>query len=715
MGNTAELKNFVTPPEPDANWASLTLQPSFFLSDIAYVEIVELWILRVLVRMGAYKNMLLLTGVCGDPVFAAVGLDAILDMEREGEYEQKKSLKLLAERHAEVERKGVRVPLGRPLETNLAWLSDRLGLNDVEVAILRCVVLLNECAHLDAALDFIGNFSLRTITRTFAVVLNVPEDRIAKALAVDAALATSGLITLDKRYQETFQGRVQFLSRLSDQMFITHADPMHILHELVVPGQTAKLGANDYGHVADDLALLSRYLERSKGKKGVNFLIYGPPGTGKTEFVRMIAARLARPLFEVATQHNGRFPLAGDKRLLAFRFAQQMLHQDHETLILFDEIEDVFCNANDDASNVSAAKGMKAWMNQLLESNAVPTFWLSNSIDAIDDALTRRFDYVLRLDSPPRRVRASIVSHYFENIPVSERWIKHVSEHDELAPAVVERAAKVAASLDGMPAADIERVAARIISGTLEAMSLPPIPKFSGEAATEYRLECINTDPPIDTLPERLATSGRGRLCLYGPPGTGKTALGRYLADAIGQRLIVKRASDLLSPYVGVAEKKMARMFAEASEERAVLLLDEADSFLQDRSRASRSWEISQVNEMLCQMEQFEGIFIASTNFMTSLDSATLRRFDLKIRFDWLKPDQAEQLFGDALLQLGLPAAPSVTAQVRALDRLTPGDFANVLRQSALRVIDSATTLYHCLQSEVAAKPGASQLGRIGF
>ena len=76
----------------------------------------------------------------------------------------------------------------------------------------------------------------------------------------------------------------------------------------------------------------------------------------------------------------------------------------------------------------------------------------------------------------------------------------------------------------------------------------------------------------------------------------------------------------------------------------AILLIDEVDSFLQDRRNAERSWELSGVNEMLTQMESYQGIFIASTNLMSSVDSAALRRFDLKVSFDYLNGEQAWQL-----------------------------------------------------------------------
>ena len=159
----------------------------------------------------------------------------------------------------------------------------------------------------------------------------------------------------------------------------------------------------------------------------------------------------------------------------------------------------------------------------------------------------------------------------------------------------------------------------------------------------------------------------------------------------------------------------MAEMFSEASDDEAILLLDEADSFLQDRGKANQSWEITQVNEMLTQMESFEGIFIASTNFMESLDSATLRRFDLKVRFDWLKPEQIGLLLGDLIQCMQLDSSPEVIDAITRIDCLTPGDFSNVQRQSMLRPFRSIEEVQHALIAEVNAKPQGKQLGRIGF
>ena len=112
-----------------------------------------------------------------------------------------------------------------------------------------------------------------------------------------------------------------------------------------------------------------------------------------------------------------------------------------------------------------------------------------------------------------------------------------------------------------------------------------------------------DTDPVA--LADRLAASGERRfsLCLQGPPGTGKSAFVRYLAERISLETMQKRASDLMSMWVGGTEQNIAAAFAEARDTGAFLVFDEADSLLADRRFAHRSWEISQVNEMLTWME----------------------------------------------------------------------------------------------------------------
>ena len=165
-------------------------------------------------------------------------------------------------------------------------------------------------------------------------------------------------------------------------------------------------------------------------------------------------------------------------------------------------------------------------------------------------------------------------------------------------------------------------------------------------------------------------------LLFYGPPGTGKSELARYIAERLDRELIVKRASDLLNAYVGATEQLIRRAFEEAEREEAVLVLDEADTFLFSRDRAVRSWEISFTNEFLTQMERYRGILICTTNRMDDLDQASIRRFNHKIRFDYLTPE-GNRIFYERFLRslIKTDLSGEDIRSLQGLSHLAPGDF----------------------------------------
>ena len=147
-----------------------------------------------------------------------------------------------------------------------------------------------------------------------------------------------------------------------------------------------------------------------------------------------------------------------------------------------------------------------------------------------------------------------------------------------------------------------------------------------------------------------------------------------------------------------------------------MLVLDEADSFLCDRMGAQRQWEVTQTNEFLTQLEQFEGIFFATTNLIDKLDAAVLRRFSHKIKFDYLTPAQGWALFQQEAGRLGMDNAEMATEReaVQRLAGLTPGDFAAVLKRlRTLKAAPSATSLRTGLEGEVKIKRHGKEA--IGF
>jgi SpoVK/Ycf46/Vps4 family AAA+-type ATPase len=141
-----------------------------------------------------------------------------------------------------------------------------------------------------------------------------------------------------------------------------------------------------------------------------------------------------------------------------------------------------------------------------------------------------------------------------------------------------------------------------------------------------------------------------------------------------------------------------------------MILLDEADSLLQNREYAHHGWEVTQVNELLTQMEAFEGIFVCATNFLEHLDHAALRRFSLKIEFGYLTVEQSVRLLQATIgrtsnHEIGDGTLAPIHERLSRIGNLTPGDFT-VARQQAemLGRPMSADELVDTLERECALK-----------
>ena len=360
------------------------------------------------------------------------------------------------------------------------------------------------------------------------------------------------------------------------------------------------------------------------------------------------------------------------------------------------------------------SKGGKAWINRTLEDNPVPTIWITNDPN-IDPAYLRRFDYSVAMRIPPRLVRLRIAADHLSPHAPNPDALVPIAELDDLMPAQLERAARVAR----LCALSTPELAWHYSEQTLQhsrALLGQSRKNLKATAHTLYNPALLNTDADIAAILRALRLRPHASMCLYGPPGTGKSQWARYVADELGKPLLAKRGSDLLDMYVGGTEQRIAAMFEQALDEDAVLLLDEADSFLMTRSGAARHWEVTQTNEMLTQLECFNGIFMATTNLMAQFEPASLRRFSHKISFDFLKPDQRWGLFAQEFSRFGgtLEEAQTVADQVKRVENLAPGDFAVIGKNRAgLNERLTAAEFLHLLKQEAAIKLHGK--GRVGF
>jgi len=683
-----------------------------------YADLIELWILRILIKLKGHRQFVGKYDFSEDEVMYVLGLEAI--EKDDVEFDKSAVLSDLRFKHRNKESQHPQLYSGI-LKENVAWLQKGLDLSNIERDFLVLLALMRESTALYEALELLGEMSRGQLQRAIATILDVPLAGVCLAMRYNSTLIASGLVHIDIRQAYNFCSSIDVIDGLQDALLQKHQDRRQILAGYFTKAPQPRLSNADYLHVSHDYGLMRDYLtEVTKTRvQGVNILIYGPTGTGKTQLVRVIAKELGLSLYEVAMQKEDGDPLSGEKRFSVYQLTQSLLRKKKNCAILFDEVEDVFQSPSPwlFGNNVSQ-QGKKAWINQLLENNPVPAFWLSNEVEQIDLATLRRFDYSLELRTPAQSVRRKMLKTYLKELPLRESWFNNISELENLAPAHIERAAKVASALPHTDDADTEKVLERIIGNMMQLMGNPRPTTGRRQSMLDFRLDILNVDTELPPLISGIGRSGFGRLCLYGPPGTGKTAFATHLAKQLDRPLIKKRASDLMSMWVGQCEKNIARMFQRGRDEEAVLLLDEADSFLQERSRAKASWEISQVNELLVQMESYDGIFIASTNLMDLLDQATFRRFDIKIHFNYLTSEQALILLRTVIGQdvdIRDDELPAIQHGLARLSNLAIGDFSALLsKQSVTSVCWSASEWVDELEKECALKPDARH-NPIGF
>ena len=601
------------------------------------------------------------------------------------------------------------------LSRNSALLSELLELDRLQSDIIVFAALSHEQPLLAEVVESIRTTSRDTITRLLATALHVTCAEVSTALRPGSPLQETGILSIEQSV--VARGlQVSLLPSLRTALF-TPADSIETLMQSfleLAPRPTLK--TNDFEHLRRETDLLTAYLSKASSNRaaGVNVLIYGVPGTGKTEYVRwLVTTHFKKNLYQVRATDDNKKSITGLDRLVFFQLSQRFLKKVN-AIMLFDEMEDAFPSGENIFTGRPVAG--KMFLNRLLESNPIPTIWIANAVSRIDRAYLRRFDFSFEMGIPPIAVRRRILIKHLRGHKIPSKTISYLSQQEELSPAQIEKAAKVL-KWSGEPPENKESTLLLVVENSMSLLAQEKNDTLLSLSECRYSLEFLNADCDLQRIVARLKQapqSAVGALCLYGASGTGKTAFAHYLAREIELPLLVRRASDILSPYIGETEQKIALMFRQARQEGALLLLDEADSFLADRQSANNSWEITAVNEMLTQIERHDGLFICSTNLMQRLDSASLRRFALKIKFDYLRPEQRWRLFLDQAKKFHRIHEAHYRAALNTLTNLTPGDFATIRRQAVLlNVALTAEELLHRLQKECRGKASTGQ--PIGF
>ena len=602
------------------------------------------------------------------------------------------------------------------LRMNLHGLQCALDLDEVDLDLIAFRAMLRLHPGFEAlAGKYFGFCCDFVFYRRLARLFNRPDGVIVGALAPSSRLIKSGLLKVSGGTLGPLDHRLRLLTGLISPLVTRPSSPTELLKLILPPSRESHLNLAAYPHLTTEISLLANHLRASLDarSKGINVLLRGAPGTGKTELAAALAAKLQCPLYPSEPAPEDGESLTPRERFQHLIQLQKLAHITGNGIVLVDEAEDLFPTIWSDSEKTPT----KATVNECLETNPTPTIWISNRTEHMDEAFLRRFDLVIHVSPLPASSKRSLLEKALPTGALDEPELRRYASQRELSPAMITRMARVATCGDKSDTRTVRENLQVLSRHYLKTLGVAPPAETGTSALLKHDPQLLNSDPPLDDVVQAMSVACFGtRMLLHGVPGTGKTAFCKALAETLDKPLLQRRASSLLSCYVGDTEKNLRDMFDEARQENGVLLLDEADSFLHSRDQARARWEVTQTNELLTQMEAFDGIFVCTTNRLGDLDPAALRRFDFKVEFRPLRPEQRVHLVRQCCAVLGLDPGNEMSWSVKTqrFDGLTPGDAATALRRLRLSGGEpNLAQLLDALATECRYKPHASK--PIGF
>jgi transitional endoplasmic reticulum ATPase len=492
-----------------------------------------------------------------------------------------------------------------------------------------------------------------------------------------------------------------------------------------IPNNTLPLNCHFIGN--EKVKLLLGIL-KEKPKTSTHLLLYGSPGTGKTSFAYGLIEELGIPAYEIVREKDNKTL----SRRTSIRACLNMTNTKKGSIILVDEADNIL---NTRFSWFMRGETQdKGWLNKLLEEPDVRMIWITNNIDNVEESVLRRFAYSLHFKPFNRRQRIQLWDNILRKNKVKRFFnrsdIECLAKQYNVSAGAIDIAVKKAIEIVPNSKREFHRSVSIALDAHLMLMHSGEKPVNKNQIEKNYSLDGLNIHGDVRAIIDQLEKFDRFlrdsdhdnilnmNLLFYGPPGTGKSEFACYIAEHLDREIIYKRYSDLQSMWVGEGEKNIKYAFAEAEAEEAILVIDEADSLLFSRDRAIRSFEISFTNEFLTQMERYKGILICTTNRLKDLDHASIRRFNHKVEFDYLKA-KGNVIFYKKFFSsmVNSRIGDKTLNTLKEISNLSPGDFKTVRDRYSFYPSEdlSHERLLHALKEEANIKNIHKGNKNIGF
>ena len=477
--------------------------------------------------------------------------------------------------------------------------------------------------------------------------LDIPKSKINKLLSYKSNVI----------YNEIITGRNRF--DLSDTvMEYLSTDSKSLLDYLC----TKEYGDYEIESFFLDEHIRNNAMTMMKKVPDVKILLYGASGTGKTSFAKSLAECACKAPYTLDENEN-------------LWIASRCISYDE--VLIIDEADDLLNEGMFDFMKDSK----KAKLNKDLDDIDKPCIFITNTLEYADKSVLRRFHYIIRFSDLSDKENAVLWQKNIIDIEkiLTEQEIKEHAKKYSLPIGIVSKAVDSAVSCYRSKEKR-KKMFESILESHSNLRNKNSITKF--EPKSNFNMEFLNTDIASDTIKsyiehyKNMEEKERCAILFHGEPGTGKTEFARFLAELTGFDHKTVSVSDFLSPYIGKTEANIAKAFKEATKNNMVLIFDEADSLLSDRRGATRSWEVSQVNEFLAQLDRYKGVFIVTTNFVKQFDMAAMRRFNWKVEFKSIAQNKIKQAFEYFFPQVDFSGLDD---KFKNIQKITAGDIAVII------------------------------------
>ena len=431
--------------------------------------------------------------------------------------------------------------------------------------------------------------------------------------------------------------------------------------------------------------------------RGAVLLFVGAPGTGKTMLSHALAHRMGARLLRVFVSKMMRSATAPEDVLDELAIEARL----RDAVLLFDDCAPLFADGG---------PALGALLSFLDRFDGVAIL-ATNRTENLDLALERRV--LLRVDfpRPDRMARERIYEALLPpDVPIAEGTsLPELAAAYDFTGGTIKNTVMLALNtaiarnpseplIDGPLLREAAEIQLRnrlddlaITSDSRMGLADLVLPGDVAAQVNDLLVACRNHEFVINAwgFGDRLPT-GKGVVSIFdGPPGTGKTLCGEILGTELGRPVSRVNIPSVVSKWVGETERNLQEIFRRARAGRSILLFDEADALFGKRvekvERATDRYANMEINLLLQEIERYEGIVLMTTNLMSALDDAVMRRILFRIHFPEPDADLRTRIWR-TLVPQQVPLADDVDFEELG-DRfeLTGGRIKNAVLRAAYR------------------------------